>query len=381
MKSLKLLQVTDIVSPHQLPLARCLAGLVGAENFRFAATEPISRKRKAFGWNGDERDAWILRVGENGGDALQFERWWHEADAVICGQRLLDKIKQRLRDGKLTFYMSERWWKRPIGMVRLLSPAFAMMAYEFRHLALSPMFHFLSIGEYCAHDIQRIASFAGRIWRWGYFTEIPEILPSIDRPARGFGVLWAGRMLHLKRVDTLIKAFSSFLGRRPDATLTLVGDGPKRKHLERMAARLLPSVNYLFLPLQPASEIPGIMLRHYVYVLPSNGYEGWGAVINEAMTEGCVIIASDAAGAAKSMIRAGENGLLFHVGDWRGLAELLGAVADDEAMRIRLAQAGQRSVANIWSPAEAARRFVSVCDALLEGRSIPIYSDGPMSRL
>ena len=34
---MKILQVTNIVSHHQLPLARELCGLVGAENFRFAA--------------------------------------------------------------------------------------------------------------------------------------------------------------------------------------------------------------------------------------------------------------------------------------------------------------------------------------------------------
>ena len=371
--------MTNILSHHQLPLARCIAAQLGTDNFRFAVTDLPSRERKAFGWNSDEADTWIVRAGETERDRERFEHWWREADVVICGQRLLERIDQRLKNGKLTFYMSERWWKRPIGIARLLSPRFAVMTRQFRRLASSTFFHFLPISDYSADDMKRIAPFGCRMWRWGYFTATPEPLRSCDRADKKFRVLWAGRMLSWKRVDTLVKAFARLLTKRSDAALTLVGDGPERKHLERMAARLLLPGSYRFFSSQPAPEIPKLMQRHHVYVLPSNAYEGWGAVINEAMAEGCAVLASEAAGAAKSIIRDGENGLLFRTGDWRRLGELLCAVANDESRRIGLAQAGQRTIAEIWSPAEAAERFLSICGALLEGHPSPVFDHGPMS--
>ena len=376
---LRVLQVTNIISHHQLPLARCLAAILGDDNFRFAVTEKPDSERRQLGWKTDEEDLWILRPGEVEADLTEFERWWIEADVVFSGERLMDLMEQRTDCCKLTFYMSERWWKPPLGSARLLHPRYALIAFRFRRLAASPHFHYLPIGEYAASDMRLIARFHGRMWRWGYFTSTPEPLPSCNRSEAGFRVLWAGRMLGWKRVDTLIQAFSGLLAQRPDATLTLVGDGPQRGSLEKLALQMLPAGSYRFLPPQPVTEITGMMRQHHVYVLPSNAYEGWGAVVNEAMAEGCAVIASESAGAAKSIIRHDGNGLLFVPGDWRGLSELLGSLARDASVRDRLARAGQRVMVECWSPQVAAERFLSVAHAVLGGQSRPLFSEGPMS--
>ena len=129
---MRILQVTNIISHHQLPLARCLKHLVGENNFRFSVTQPPMPDRKKLGWNSGENEPWILRPGENQAEREQFERYWDESDVVICGERLLDRMKQRIDHDRLTFYMSERWWKPPIGVARLLYPPFALMVMRFR---------------------------------------------------------------------------------------------------------------------------------------------------------------------------------------------------------------------------------------------------------
>lgn len=376
---MRLLHMSNIVSHHQLPLARCLADLVGNDNFRFAATGSPSGERQRLGFKCDDPDPWILRAGDNEADCKQCERWCKEADVVLFGERLFDRMKERLDNGKLTFYMSERWWKPPIGMARLLHPRFALMTKQFLNLTSSPFLHYLALGDYAAADMKRIASFTGRMWRWGYFTTTPDPLPSCSSKENGFRVLWAGRMVPLKRVDTVIKSFSRLLDERAGATLTLVGEGSERERLEQLAEKILSKGSYCFLPPMPASEIPRLMRQCHVYVLPSNGCEGWGAVVNEAMAEGCVVIASEAAGAAKTIIRRGENGLLFEPGDWKRLGELLCKVARDESWRMQLAREGQRTIVESWSPAVAANRFVSVCNALLSKQTPPLFRDGPMT--
>jgi len=376
---MKILQVSNIISHHQLPLAHCFAGTIGENNFRFAATQPPSVERRRLGYEFNQNIPWILRAGENEVDRKEFECWWDEADVVFCGDRLFDRMKSRCDSGRLTFHMSERWWKPPIGIARMLHPRFALKAIRFRQLALSPFFHFLSIGDYSAIDIKRITSFVGRLWGWGYFTKIPDPLPSCVEKEQGYKVLWGGRMLGWKRVDTLIRAFSRLLLERPDATLTLVGDGANRKHLEQLAKKILVAGSYRFLPPMPAVEIPKLMRQHHVYVLPSNGYEGWGAVVNEAMAEGCAVVASRAAGAAKTIIRHNENGLLFKPGKWQELSDHLCFLAGDDFARIRIAQEGQRTIVRSWSPNVAADRFLAVCDALLSHKAIPAFDDGPMT--
>jgi glycosyltransferase involved in cell wall biosynthesis len=185
-------------------------------------------------------------------------------------------------------------------------------------------------------------------------------------------------MLGLKRVDTLIRAFPQLLRERSEASLTLVGYGPERKSLLELAERLLQPTSFRFLSPMPAAEIPLLMGQHHVYVLPSNGSEGWGAVVNEAMAEGCAVIASKAAGSAKTMIRDHENGLLFAPGDWKRLGDLLCEVGRNEAFRVQLAEQGQRTIVECWSPEVAAERFLSVCEALLSKQPVPRFVGGPM---
>jgi glycosyltransferase involved in cell wall biosynthesis len=121
------------------------------------------------------------------------------------------------------------------------------------------------------------------------------------------------------------------------------------------------------------------MREHHVYVLPSTGGEGWGMVINEAMGEGCAFVGSDSAGASRTMVRNGENGLLFPQGDVRRLAELLCELSTNHSLRLRLASEGQSTIVTRWSPAIAASRLASVCDSLLSGRKPELFDCGPMS--
>lgn len=378
---MRILQVTNIISHHQLPLARCLASLVGENNFRFAVTEALHQERQRLGWSSEASEPWILRTGESDADRQEFERWWDTADVVFCGERLYDLMEQRVQQKKLTFYMSERWFKPPVGAARLMFPNYIMMVLRFRRLAASPCFHYLPMGAYAVTDMRRIARFPGRMWRWGYFTATPEPVPSSDRADSGIKVLWAGRMLNWKRVDTLIRAFSQLVSSQPDATLTLVGDGPQRPALVQLATRLLPPDSFRFMDPQPVAEIARLMRQHHIYVLPSTGAEGWGGVVNESMVEGCVIIASEAAGAAKSIINHGQNGLLFRPGDWQLLGSQLCAVAGDANMRSRLARTGQKTLLERWSPQVAAERLVAVSQAQLAGKPAPGYDDGPMAPL
>lgn len=376
---MRVLQVTNLISPHQTPLARQLATVVGEKSFRLAATLPMTVAMGKRGWSNDEADPWILRVGENEEHRIEFEQWWNDADVVISGSLNVAGLADRVCRGKLTFYTSERWWKPQLGMARLLHPNFAWTAYQFSRLAQSPFFHYLPMGGYAATDMRRIAAFEGRILNWGYFTAVPDPLPECIERDGTLRILWAGRMLAWKRVDTLARAFALLIGQNPKVHLTLIGDGPCREKLEWLTQKLEIAGNVEFHDSMLAGQVREQMRKAHVYVLPSNAYEGWGAVLNEAMSEGCAVIASEAAGAAKTMLRHGENGLLFKSGDHRRLAELLVQLSIDEPLRLRLAKAGQKAISECWSPDVAAERFLAVADALLSKRPVPIFTSGPMS--
>jgi glycosyltransferase involved in cell wall biosynthesis len=188
-------------------------------------------------------------------------------------------------------------------------------------------------------------------------------------------------MLSWKRVDTLVRAFALLLRQNSKACLTLIGDGPCREELKRLTRKLDITGSVDFYSSMPVDQVRDQMRNAHVYVLPSNAYEGWGAVLNEAMSEGCAVVASEGAGSAKTMLCPGENGLLFKPGDYQHLARLLVQLNADESLRCGLAKAGQRTIRECWSPEVAAERFLAVCDALLLTRSVPNFSSGPMRRI
>ena len=378
---MRILHVTNIISPHQLPLAHELLKAVGKDNYRMAVTHPVDVERIRLGWDAEYSKPWILNTSQSIADKVQFDSWWDCADIVICGERFFEKMTDRILKKKLCFYMSERWWKPPLGLARLLHPRFAAMVFNFKQICTSPFFHYLAIGPYAAKDIKQISSMHENIWSWGYFTKKLSHENIGDKSNSDIKILWAGRMIKLKRVDLLIKAFSELQKKHHKSKLTLIGDGPERIELEKLAANLLIDGSYKFFDPVPSDQILNFMENHDVYAFPSNSYEGWGAVINEAMGTGCIVVSSKSTGAGAAMIEDGLNGLLFESGNSKELHSCLDRIASDKELRVRIAKNAQLTISEIWSPSNAATRLLAVSEALIFEKDVPIYHSGPMSRI
>lgn len=160
----------------------------------------------------------------------------------------------------------------------------------------------------------------------------------------------AARLIEAKAAGDLITAWRLFTeklppGRRP--FLVILGDGPLRPALERMAAGL---DTVRFAGFRNQTELPAFYAMADLFVLPSL-LEPWGLVINEAMTAGCAILASDRVGAARDLVRDGVNGAVFPAGSVAALAHALERLLADPD---RLAAMGRQSLGIIerWSFAE-----------------------------
>jgi glycosyltransferase involved in cell wall biosynthesis len=155
-------------------------------------------------------------------------------------------------------------------------------------------------------------------------------------------VLFVGRLEREKGVHVLLEAFRlAELG--PGAVLALAGEGPLGQLVQdgNPGARLLGPL--------PREDLPPLYAAADVLVLPSirtaTFTEPWGLVVNEAMSQGTPVIASDAVGAAAGgLLRHGQNGLVTPSGDPAALAENLRAVCRDAELRARLGQAARADV-------------------------------------
>lgn len=129
------------------------------------------------------------------------------------------------------------------------------------------------------------------------------------------GVLWLPRILKYCAADV---------------TLTIAGDGPDMGRLRRALAGFERRVE--FLGAVSPDRVPEILAEHDALIMPSR-FEGFGYVLIEAMTLGCVPVASHIGGVTDTIIKDRSDGLLFPVGDCRAAARCLDALSAYPAWR------------------------------------------------
>lgn len=157
-------------------------------------------------------------------------------------------------------------------------------------------------------------------------------------------ILYAAKLIQKKRPQDLLAAYrllSKDGQQEPDPYLLFVGDGALRSELER-AGYHWQSIR--FLGFRNQSELPALYDLCDVFVLPSD-FEPWGLSINEVMNTAKVVVVSDQVGCAIDLVKNGDNGRIFPVGDVPALAEAI------EWAIAHSTQAGKRSLQRIqtWS--------------------------------
>lgn len=156
----------------------------------------------------------------------------------------------------------------------------------------------------------------------------------------GLRVVFAGRLIPLKSVDTLIAAQALLLAKGIRIALLIIGDGPCGPGLRASAQAAGGLVK--FVGAQPPARMRAYMRLGDVLVLPSLS-EGRGLVLVEAMLEGLAVVASDIDG-ARELVEVCYNGLVFEAGNASALAERLEALAQRPELLHRLKINGREFV-------------------------------------
>lgn len=108
-------------------------------------------------------------------------------------------------------------------------------------------------------------------------------------------VLFVGRLIPRKQAGLLIHAFD-ILREKDRVSLTIIGDGPLREHLEAQAQATGCSID--FLGNVVADRMPAVYAAHDVFVLPSQ-QEGMSNTVLEAMAAGLPVVVGDVGGTAE----------------------------------------------------------------------------------
>lgn len=159
-------------------------------------------------------------------------------------------------------------------------------------------------------------------------------------PAEAPALMVCGRLTHQKGQRIFLHAAASLLGRHPEATFVLVGDGPERAALEAVAQSLGLAEHVRFTGAR--ADMPAVLAAADVFVLPSL-WEGLPIALLEALACEVPAIATAVGGAAE-IVQPGLNGLLVPPGQSEPLAEAMHALLATPIWARRLARAGRERV-------------------------------------
>jgi glycosyltransferase involved in cell wall biosynthesis len=189
---------------------------------------------------------------------------------------------------------------------------------------------------------------------------VVEVAPLQRTPAPEPRILCAGRLTPQKGVDLIIRAMPLVLRELPDAKLDIVGQGPDRTRLERLAWSLKLATHVRFHGYLPGAARDQLAAQAWVAVCPS-AFEGWGVSCVEAGARGLPVIASNVNGLRDS-VRDGITGLLVPHGDPRALADALIGLLGDPERRAAMSAAGIE-----WAAAHSWERSTNELRVVLAG--------------
>lgn len=340
---------------------------------------------------------------------------------VFSGTQALPFQKERMKLGLLSFDMSERWLKR--GLKNLLSPAISrmFMAYWLGGWKNKPLYK-LCCSAFAKGDHERLGMYEGKCYKWGYFTKVDGLgfmaygdsKADVLQSPRDFGfsdaerktkveastdvstseitpLMWCSRFLMLKHPELPILMADRLKKKGYKFHLDMYGEGEYRKAAEHLAESLGLRDYVSFIGNKPNTELMKDMQKHEIFLFTSDKNEGWGAVANESMSNGCVLVGSDALGCAPYLIQDGVNGFMFKsskvscsfdnpdIAALDSLCEKVEWLLDHPSERKQMRKNACDLMVNVWSPKRAALSLLQLIEDLKNAKETSI-TEGPCSK-
>ncbi|MGO9817996.1 MAG: glycosyltransferase [Acidocella sp.] len=184
-------------------------------------------------------------------------------------------------------------------------------------------------------------------------------------------ILHVARLVEVKGTEYLIRAFAEVAQQHPAARLVIIGDGPLRRKLERLAQSCGVADRVEFLGAMAHAQVLARMRCASMLVLPSvrtasGRVEGLGMVTLEAAAIGVPVIGS-ALGGIPEVVADQQTGFLVPERDPQALAARMLALLDDEALRRRLGAAARQRTERDFDITRQTAALEDLYDAALEG--------------
>jgi glycosyltransferase involved in cell wall biosynthesis len=301
----------NMVSPHMAPFLRVLASMPD-HSVTIVAEDAMNAERTSLGWQMpncgaarvitrpcDVEIAELVRKTTGPGCVHLFGGWRN----VALNRRVLPQVAQT---GALVGVMSEAadgdGWKG--GIRRIL--------YRLEKTRLAPRLDLiLAMGQFGVRWFEDCGFDPSRIFPFGYVTERPALTQTNNSNKNDcFRILFLGRTIPEKDGPTAIRGFASL--DLPHCHFDIVGDGRRLAEWKREAAQSAAAKRIHFRNPVPHGAVSELFAQADLLLLASK-YDGWGAVVNEALMCGVPVVCSDHCGVA-DLLREPWRGSVFKAG-------------------------------------------------------------------
>ncbi|PRD41625.1 hypothetical protein C5748_20310 [Phyllobacterium phragmitis] len=173
------------------------------------------------------------------------------------------------------------------------------------------------------------------------------------------------RLLFLGRIDDTSKGvfwLPRMMDRLPPSvTLTVAGDGPDLPKLRKQCAAHNGRVT--FTGGIPHEKVRDLLAAHDVLVMPSR-FEGSPMSLIEAMTAGCIPVASEIRGVTDTIVDHGADGMLFPVGDWRQAVQHIETIRMSSALLLAMSRAARAKAESGFTTTRMAASYAALIAAV-----------------
>jgi glycosyltransferase involved in cell wall biosynthesis len=283
--------------------------------------DELSAERRALGWkHADFGRATVAEptsfqqvkeiIEANGRDGIHVLAGWR---GLRHGWSLLRELQARSgRVGLLTEGGDIRGWR---GFLRRVAYVKDQWRYG------GGIDFILAIGEQGVSWFRRAGYANRKIFPYAYLTERPTSQPIIYGKAGPVELIYVGQYIRRKGMDIAFRALAQVAS--SDWRLTIIGAGQSAPEWRAVVGKLGISDRVRFLSALPAQEVTARIAESDLLLLPSR-FDGWGAVVNEALMTGVPVVCSDHCG-ARDLLLDPSRGQIVRAGSVEDLRKALSA--------------------------------------------------------
>ena len=281
----------NIISPHQSFLIRELAK---CHEVTLAVLEEISEERIKQGWKKPDTGKAKIVLLEN--MQIAFNLYDNNKNAIqlfsgISNYKIIKSVFRKLDNdvkiGVIVEAGSSLGWKRH----------FRKLIYFLKYIRYNRKINFIfAMGSLGVNWYHSVGFSKNKLYKFQYFTELPDyktIKESCnDNKLR---LLFIGQLIDRKNIQDLVDSLINL--KEMNYILDIVGDGPLKIRLQNLVEQHKIKNKIIIHGNMENDRAMELLSKSDYLVLPSK-FDGWGAVINEALSRGVKVITNENCGAS-----------------------------------------------------------------------------------